>query len=105
MGKSVVLSAEAIGGGWTGGPVTTLGTVEHTEKDGCGSASAVLKGYSCDWMVMGAAWRTLCSSLKRQSILSVSVLETWNMKAEDDPCPRVARRLSATLFQSSSDLF
>ena len=53
MGKSVVLSAEAVAGGWTGDPVITLGTIEHVEKDGCGGVSAMLKGYPCIRMGRG----------------------------------------------------
>ena len=104
MGKSVVLSAEAVSGGWTGGPVTTLGTMEQIEKVGCGDELPVLKSYAFGRMVRGVAWRTLCSSLKRQSMPSASVLEARYMIAVAASCPRAVRRLSASLFQSFSDL-
>ena len=104
MGKSVVLRAEAVSGGWTGGPVTTLETVEQIRKVGYGGNLPVLKSYTFGRMVRGAAWRTLCSSLKCQSMLSTNVLEAWYMKAVDAFCPRAVRRLSASLFQSFSDL-
>ena len=103
MGNSVVLRAEGIGGGWTGGPVTTLETVEHIEKDGCGGRLALPTDYLCGRTVKGTASRTLCSSLKRQRVVSARVLQAWYMKAEDASGPRAARRLSTSLFQSPSD--
>lgn len=76
----------------------------RSKRSAVAVALLVLKSYFLGGKVRGEAWRTLCSSLNPQSMHSASVLEAWYMKAVDASCPRVVRRLSASLFQSFSDL-